>query len=113
VHCAPWAKVCPASSPAQHMGWLGLGWQPIAKKQRSLAVDMPWQRSGRLWPAGGDGRWGTMARARGCGEGPIRGGRGGGSTGAHPGQSMVVWLDREKPATGVGIGGHRGCRSGR
>jgi hypothetical protein len=26
VHCAPWAKVYLASSPAQHIGWLGLGW---------------------------------------------------------------------------------------
>jgi hypothetical protein len=78
VHCAPWAKVCPASSLAQHMGWLSLGWQPIAKKQGSLAVDAPWRRSGRLRPADGDGWWGTAARARGGGEGPIRGGRGGG-----------------------------------
>jgi hypothetical protein len=27
-------------------------------------------------PAGGDGRWGTVAKTRGGGEGPIRGGRG-------------------------------------
>jgi hypothetical protein len=37
VHYAPRAKVCPISSPAQHMGWLGLGWQPTAKKQGALA----------------------------------------------------------------------------
>jgi hypothetical protein len=42
----------------------------------ALAVDALWRRSGRLQPAGGDGRWGTAARARGGGEGPIGGGRG-------------------------------------
>jgi hypothetical protein len=41
-----------------------------------LAVDAPWWRFGQLRLAGGDGRWGTVARARGGGEGPIRGGRG-------------------------------------
>jgi hypothetical protein len=85
------------------MGWLLLGWQPIAKKKGSLAVDAPWQWSGRLRPAGGDGWWGTVARARGGGEGPIRGGRG--SAGAHPGLSMLVWLSGEKPVMGAGTGG--------
>jgi hypothetical protein len=41
-------------------------------------VDAPWRRSGRLRLAGGYGRWGTAARARGGGEGPVRGGRGAG-----------------------------------
>jgi hypothetical protein len=39
-------------------------------------MDAPWRRSGRLRLADGDGQWGTVARARGGGEGPIRGGRG-------------------------------------
>jgi hypothetical protein len=39
-------------------------------------VDAPWRWSGQLRLADGDGRWGTAARPRGCGEGPIRGGRG-------------------------------------
>jgi hypothetical protein len=44
-----------------------------------------------------------VARARGGGEKPIRGGRGVG--GAHPGLSTVMGLGGEKPATGAGTGG--------
>jgi hypothetical protein len=45
VHCAPWAKVCPVSSPAQHMGWLALGWQPTAKNRGALADGTVWRHS--------------------------------------------------------------------
>jgi hypothetical protein len=45
--------------------------------------------------------------------GPVSGGRGAGSAGAHPGLSTVVRLGGEKPASGAGTSGHRGCRSGR
>jgi hypothetical protein len=54
---------------------------------------------------------GAVLRARGGGEGPVRGGRGG-SMGAHPGLSMVARLGGEKSATEAGTGGHQGCRSG-
>jgi hypothetical protein len=94
VHYAPWAKVRLASSPAQHMGWLGLGWQPIAKKQGSLAVDASWRWSGRLRPAGGDGRWGTVLGHEGVARDTLEVGGGGGSAGAV-------------------TGGRQGCRSGR
>jgi hypothetical protein len=39
-------------------------------------VHAPWWWSERLWLAGGDGWWGTTARARGGGEGPVSSGRG-------------------------------------
>jgi hypothetical protein len=59
--------------PAAGRPVLGLA----AHEQQSrgaLAINVPWWRSGRLQPAGGDGRWGTAARARGSGEGPFRDG---------------------------------------
>jgi hypothetical protein len=31
-----WAKAYLASSPAQELGWLGLGWQPTAKSRGAL-----------------------------------------------------------------------------
>jgi hypothetical protein len=73
----------------------------------ALAVDAPWRRSGRLQPAGGDGRSGTAARARGGGEGLVRGGRGigGGSSGAVHGGA--AW----RGEAGDG-GGDRWCRRG-
>jgi hypothetical protein len=73
-------------------------------------VDAPWRRSGRLQLGSGDGRWGTAARARGGGEGPIRGGRGvsRGSPGAvHSGAAR-----RGEASDGAGTGGRRWCWSG-
>jgi hypothetical protein len=63
THCATQAGLARCSRPAWPFG-------PRPWTRGALAADAPWQRSGRLRPAGGDGKWGTAVRARGGGGGP-------------------------------------------
>jgi hypothetical protein len=51
--------------------WPTWPYGPRPRSKGALAVGAPRRRPGRLWPTGGDGRWGTAARARGGGEGSI------------------------------------------
>jgi hypothetical protein len=69
THCATQAGMARDSWPAWPFG-------PRPRSRGALAADAPWRPSGRLWPAGGDGQWGTVARERGDGGGPVEVGEG-------------------------------------
>jgi hypothetical protein len=89
TYCATQAGLARGSQPTWPFG-------PRPKSRGALAADTLLRRSGQ---------WGAAARARGGGEGAVRGGRGVGR--AHSGLSMVVRLGGEKPVTGVGTDGYR------
>jgi hypothetical protein len=101
THCASQAGPARGSRPAWPFG-------PRPKSRGALAADVPWWQSCRLLPAGGDGRWGTVARARGGGEGPVIGIRGVGR-----GSPGAVHGGVARRGEAGDRGGDRWCQSGR